>query len=350
MKTRNPNLELLRIFSMFLIIFIHANVFLSRFCQDFVSFTFFNGLVNGICNIGVTCFVLISGYFGINFESRKLIKLECMMISLSLLETALLCIVFPQQMQGAVLLEMLVKSCFPVISRKYWFYSCYVILMLLSKWLHHFIDRLEEKDFKKLLFLLLFLFSILPTFFYFEIIPDNGKGLTQMIMLYLLGRYIRKYRDISLPKLSLAVFLLLWLVNGISHEISWQIGGVSHHFCKDNSITNIIMAVILFYNIKNINIRANWINKAAAGLFAAFALNNTFITIVMHFYEKTTFAATVGGIGGFLMLAAIVLLILIFCLLISGARRILLDRLDQTIIIMAEKLLDKANRTFITSI
>lgn len=121
-----------------------------------------------------------------------------MMISFSLLETVLLCCFFPDEMRGAALLEAVIKSFFPVISRKYWFYSCYVVLFLLSPWLHAFITRLAEKSFRRFLLLLLVLFSVLPTFFYFEILPDNGKGLGQMIMIYLIGRYISLYRN-NLP-------------------------------------------------------------------------------------------------------------------------------------------------------
>ena len=111
-------------------------------------------------------------------------------------------IMLPEQMQGAALLEQLVKSCLPFITRKYWFYSCYICLLLFSGYLQKMIEYLKKEEFQRLLLLLLILFSVLPTFFYFELIPDNGKGLVQMIMVYMIGRYIRMYRDINLPKKS----------------------------------------------------------------------------------------------------------------------------------------------------
>lgn len=60
-----------------------------------------------------------------------------------------------------------------------------------------------------------------------------------MIMVYMMGRYIRLYQDVKLPKKSILIFLLLWIINGISHEFSIQIGGIYYHLCKDNSITNL---------------------------------------------------------------------------------------------------------------
>lgn len=62
-QIRNSNHELLRMIAMYMIIFIHANMYLNYFCSGSVR-TICNGLVNGICNIGVSCFILISGYYG----------------------------------------------------------------------------------------------------------------------------------------------------------------------------------------------------------------------------------------------------------------------------------------------
>lgn len=331
---RNSNHELLRIIAMYMIIFIHANMFLGNFCTG-KSGIFFNGMVNGICNIGVTCFILISGYYGVKFNIQKLVKMECMMITYSLLETVVLCAALPQQMQGAALLEQLIKSLLPFITRKYWFYSCYVCLFLFSGYIHKFIENLSKKEFKNLLILFLLLFSVFPTFFYFEIIPDNGKGLVQMIMIYMIGRYIRMYCDKPLQEIlgekrALGLFLILWIVNGISHELPVQIGGIYHHLCKDNSITNIVMAVILFYLFKELKIKSKFINKAAACVFAVFALNNSLVAVAMEFINQKGFISP-DGVLGFLMLAGIVLGILVMSLLIGMIREMVFGKIDRKI-------------------
>lgn len=289
---------------------------------------FFNGLVNGICNIGVTCFILISGYYGVQFKLKKLIKMECMMISYSLLETLIMYLVMPEQFQGAALLEQLVKSLLPFISRKYWFYSCYVCLMLLSGYIQKLIEALKKEEMKKLLVLLIILFSVLPAIFYFELIPDNGKGLVQMIMVYMIGRYIRSYYDRKLPGKAIIVFIGLWIINGVSHELPIRVGGIYHHLCKDNSITNLTMAVILFFIFKNWNFQSGIINHLAKNIFAVFALNNTLVACVMKVLQENNLVKQ-GTIGGFLMLAGIVLIILVGCLLIGSIRELVFGKLDE---------------------
>lgn len=126
-SARNSNHELLRILAMYMIVLIHANMYLFQFTGGGIGFAL-NGMVNGICNIGVSCFILISGYYGVKFSIRKFVRMECMMITYSLLETALMCLILPEQVQGAALLEQLIKSFLPFITRKYWFYSSYVCL------------------------------------------------------------------------------------------------------------------------------------------------------------------------------------------------------------------------------
>lgn len=345
---RNPNHELLRLLAMYMIVFIHANMYLFHFVDGRLGLIL-NGMVNGICNIGVTCFILISGYYGVKFSVRKFVKMECMMISYSLLEMVFLCLTVPEQMQGTALLEQLVKSFLPFITRKYWFYSAYVCLFFLSGYVQKFIDCLSREAFRKLLLLLLTLFSVLPTLFYFEQIPDNGKGLVQMLMVYMTGRYIRMYRDIRLPGKAGIVFILLWILNGISHEIPIQLGGIYHHLCKDNSITNLIMAVILFYVFKELKIFGTWddgnggkngtvgnaVNKAAGYVFAVFALNNTFVTVGMELLLRDGIQSA-GGLLGFLELAGIVAAVLAGCLLIGALRELLFGRLDQKLGILAE--------------
>lgn len=330
MKSRNSNHELLRLISMYMIILIHANMYLGSFYTGNLWHVF-NGIINGVCNIGVTCFVLISGYYGIKFDFNKLVKLECMMISYSLFETGILYFLLPGQMRGTGLLEQLVKSLLPFLSRKYWFYSCYVCLVLFSGYIERLIEKLSQEELKRLLVLCLFLFSLLPTFFYFEIVPDNGKGLVQMIMVYMVGRYIRKYKDVRIPETkALTLFVLLWVVNGISHEIPIELGGIYHHLCKDNSFTNLTMAVILFYLFKGLSFQSSFLNKVASYIFAVFALNNTLVTVVMTLLKDNGLQGG-SSIMGVMALLGIVLVILAGCLAIGFIREVVLGKADKRV-------------------
>lgn len=337
MRFRNSNHELLRLIAMYMIVRIHANMYLYHFYTGNLS-TVLNGVVNGICNTGVTCFILISGYYGIKFDFKKLVRLECMMISYSLLETGVLCIMFPEQMKGAVLLEQTVKSLMPFISRKYWFYSCYICLFLFSSYIDKLIEALSQTELKRLLLLSLLVFSVMPTVFYFEIVPDNGKGLVQMLMVYMIGRYIRLYGNWEMTrKKALLIIGVLWTINGISHELPIRLGGIYHHLCKDNSITNLVMAVVLFNLFKEMSFQSRGINKISGCVFAVFALNNSLVNVTMGTLIERGLQGR-NGIDGFLMLEGTTLTIFAVCLIIGLAREGILGRLDRRIGVWVEAL------------
>lgn len=76
MKTRNSNIELLRIISMMMIMVLHflghsKNVWEGGVSADMLLWN----LNESICISAIAIFVLISGYFGIRFTFRKLLRL-----------------------------------------------------------------------------------------------------------------------------------------------------------------------------------------------------------------------------------------------------------------------------------
>ncbi len=339
---RKSNLELLRILAMFFIILIHlaSAMDLSHFGLEGKFGHVLGGGIVGICNIGVTCFCLISGYFGIKFSLEKLLKMEIMMIVYSLLETLILWKVFPDQMQGAALLEQLVKSFFPFVSRKYWFYSCYVCLFLFSGYIQKFIDMLKEEELKKFIALSLLIFSVFPTIFYFDIMQDAGKGLVQMITVYIIGRYICIYKDVPVKrKVAIPLFLILWVLNTISIIFPIRFGSIVHSLCRDNSITNITMAILLFYIFKNINFSSKNINKLTSYMFAVFALENALVNVTAKIITHRELYIN-SAILGIILLPGTVFSILALCLGIGAIFDLLFSKIERKAIASAVQVIN----------
>ena len=83
-KQRNSTIELLRILCILMIVFMHLVGIWWDYCdnlfdKEFVIF------VNSLCNCAVTIFMLISGYYGIRFNLRKIVQFEMMVIFYSIL-------------------------------------------------------------------------------------------------------------------------------------------------------------------------------------------------------------------------------------------------------------------------
>lgn len=352
-KQRDSNFELLRLIAMYMIVLIHANVYIGDFMPTPVG-AIYNPIINGICNTGVSLFILISGYYGVSFNIKKITKLECKMITYSLLVFGLSLVVYAKTMTDGDKLELLIKSVLPFASRNHWFYSCYILIVLFSGFINRFVDTLDKKSFRTLLMLMLFCFSVLPTCFYFEIVQDNGKGIVQMLMVYLMGRYIRmseteeKIKMVGVySKWKLAlIIVVVWLINAISFSNPINFGGIYHTLCKDNSITNMILAVSAFLLFKDLKFKSKVINAAAKYIFAVFAMNYILVDMLFEkLIESYTPYHEPSILGVFVMLGAS-FLVLAGCIIVGIIRDFLLGWLDEKISNGVERAFSEIERLY----
>ena len=162
-KERSSNIELLRIFSIMLIISFHY-VFKGGFYFETATvnkiivdvFTMFGEL-------GVNLFVLITGYFMIHgtFRWKKVIYL---MIEVQFYNALTLLIAYRGNMAG-LLAELNFRSFFPNIYGLYWFVVCYMLLYIMSPYLNRLIKGMTKQENEKFLLICLALWCVIPTFF-----------------------------------------------------------------------------------------------------------------------------------------------------------------------------------------
>lgn len=107
-QSRESGIELLRIFAMFGIVYMHTfGPFLS---SEAKSLQIHAVIINSMFNAGVSCFILISGYFGVSFSVRKVFRLECEVIFYSLLSFVIISFLGNETLS----IRELAKSCLPI--------------------------------------------------------------------------------------------------------------------------------------------------------------------------------------------------------------------------------------------
>ena len=193
---RNSNLEILRIIAMIFIISFH----LARHGFDGVDFllsnpnSYFLYFLAILGKFGVDIFILISAYFMIKsrFTFRKLLVLGGEVYFYSIL----FLIIFMLFLTPAIPITIMdiIKSILPISHKAYWFITDYIVLMLLSPFLNVGIKKLSRSTFLKLLLLVLFIWTIYPTF------TGDSFEVSEMMfffVLYLLGSFIRLHVDID---------------------------------------------------------------------------------------------------------------------------------------------------------
>ena len=214
MLKNNKGIELLRIFSMLMIISLHffshgkgGNVIFGSFEY------FFQLIIRSLSYVGVNCFVLITGYFMVNKEIRvsKYINIWGQVFFYSLL-SIILAIVIPIEISK----EKIILSFFPITTNKYWFISAYLLLMIYIPFLNIIIRNLNKKKLRKVLLLLAVVYSIVPTFlFWSKSLLTSGTDIIWFIVLYFLGAYIRKYNDFDnffYPKAKHYIYIYIYIM------------------------------------------------------------------------------------------------------------------------------------------
>ncbi len=319
-KERESSFELLRILCITGIIFMHTfgplNDSLFGLNQGISLF------INALFNTGVTCFILLSGYFGIRFDLAKLIRLDLVVIFYTLLGTLL---------SGSVSVKSLIFACIPILSGRYWFLTCYFALCFLSVFLNRFMEKAKKETVEGILLVLIFLFSVIPTFLFFELIPDSGKGIVQMVIAYLVGAYIRKYHTQKLYRSRLLILLagstlFIFLANTALTLLKGMQMGM---FCRDNSLFILFSAVTLLLLFRELHFKSPLINHLAGNVMPLYVFESFVrLYVIDRFFDLSPFTDSPLLI---VYVTGYVLLTVVLCMACNEVRRLTFAHLDNLI-------------------
>ncbi len=314
---RNSSFELLRLLCIFGIVVMHsfAGIDTSSSLVNTEVHIFFNSLFN----TGVTCFILISGYFGIRFCLEKLIRLDIMIIFFSVCSTLLLEDFGPKS---------LIKSLIPVLSRRHWFITCYFALCILAPFLNEIPRRLEQAKFRNLLLVLLLLLSFIPTLTTYDIMQDAGKGLADFVMIYLIGRYLALYKTQAHCKKALSAGFVLCILFIFIFDSALTLchGGVLYNtFSRDCSAFIILASVLLLLLFREIQFTSRTLNRIARNVLAVTVLDSTLQAVFSRFIDLNTY----GGSRLLpLLIPAYALAIVAAAILLNEIRTLTIGRID----------------------
>ena len=285
-------------------------------------------LINSVFNSCVSCFVLMSGYFGIKYNLKKILNLHFQIIFITISALTI-----NYYFTGNLSKLDFVKSIFPIISRKYWFISCYVVLTFLAPFINQIPEKLSRKSFESLLLILITIFYIIPSFFYFELTMDGGKGIVNMIIVYLIGRYINKYITNSYPIKSLFIIALFIAVvnSSLNYFFSQLHGGVGLFapFARDSSIFILVLAILTLLIFREMQFKSKIINYLASSVLIVYIGEGYVRTLLNHFFDLTEFSTSLYFT---LMLFLYVMAVFFITTFIDIVRRYTVGRFDSVVI------------------
>jgi len=221
-------------------------------------------IVESFTIVGVNCFTLISGYFGIHASAKGLLRftLMCMVYSVGIYSAA-------GPVQGFSW-QGWIESWMVFTHTDLWYVPAYMLLYLISPMLNTAVEYLQKRRFT--LWLALFIVANVWCGWVWDA-NFNPTGYTpiQLIMMYLIGRWLsarlpqckdslRFMAGISyLSAVALTALIAVWMQPGKVYAY--------------NSPWVIISSVSLFIFFTTLQLQSSRINALARGAFAAYLIH-----------------------------------------------------------------------------
>lgn len=277
-KNRESNFELLRILAMFLIVLHHCNVhgIFNYWHHNFSILHHINNFISLFLSsggkVGVTLFVLLTGYFSCqqSFKLQKWLSVYLQMLFYSILILLFCFWVNPEQAESH-----LIQCVFPLTHNAYWFITSWLLLYSFSPLLNVILQSVSKQNIQNYLILGFIIWLVLPIFG----IDMGWSVLLYFMYLYLLGGAL-KLNLIDLPP-KIILFLLLsvlcWTMSMMTSALCfWE-----HHihlwnlYSFDlNTLYTLFVSLFIFYIFKDLKIKSPMINWIATSMFGVYLLHD----------------------------------------------------------------------------
>ena len=264
---RESNIELLRIISMFFILFGHGlqHGFMSLndiniYEEEIITFLKWTLIWH------VNAFLLITGYFGIRFSIRSILSL-CINV---LFYYIFLCVIIPIYQKEILDIHKIILS--PILLIKqgcgWWFIKDYIFLFFLSPVLNLVKDT-TNRQYVSIVLSMTFLNVICGFFFKADFNP-TGFCIQHFCYMYILGQGIDRFRQQIIKKnihISYLVgcIILAYLTSHLYKSEYWR---------AYNNPFVIISAILVFLFIIKFKFKNIWINYVAESSLAVYLLTD----------------------------------------------------------------------------
>lgn len=326
-KQRNSSIELLRILCMMFIIMHH--IIITTIAPEFCSLLY--NIADTLFHTAVVIFVIITGYFGINFKLGKLLRLWAQVAYYSII--AGLIAYFALHSIG---LKQLFDCALPYYRKPYWFMSTYIELFLVAPALNVVVRSFIQKHLALLIVVLLFVNNLFPADLIF------GSGLILFALLYLIGRYLRLYMDSkwsSNSKLACSIICYMLLIAALFYilppnsSIFQKFIGFSYRYY---GIGTIFLSIMIFYFFKNITFTSKLVNYATASVLSIYLIHENHL--ISHYVYELPTEILNTYLPSFFSLVAVALGISICCIMIDQIRLKLFSLIDPIFNAVEQKL------------
>lgn len=267
-KVRQSNIELLRIFAIFLVLVCHAvgkvqGLPSAEVIQTSAISSYLELLLMSIAIGGVDIFVLISGWFGIHSTKRGLCKFLFQVLFL-LWGIYIFFIAIGETTVTVAGIKLSMG-----LTGEYWFVMAYLGMYLLSPVLNAFAEKVSKKEFQYVL-IAFYIFQCYYSWATAVVDYYNGYSITFFCGLYLTARYLRLYPVRVIDKHSSLIYIVaVLLISVVATLALGKFGNAARMLRYDNPLVILgsLAILISFGKLKIQNKVINWIARSCFAVY-----------------------------------------------------------------------------------
>lgn len=276
--TRVSTIELLRIIAMLLIVVHHYTVYggtdKTQLLNNgyFLNAYFLQILTLG--ELGVNIFVLILGYYSVksSLSLKKILRLEMQVLFYSVLGYLLFGHSFS--------IKEFIQNCMPVVFNKYWFFSVYIIIYILSPFINAALNSISRRGHFYVGATTFIIWSVIPSFTLQNMYVNE---VLWFITLYIIAAYIRLYPDckannkftgLILFAIAFSIMLMVTALFDMLKEV-WCFADYQTYFFSGTTVFAMLAAIGLFVAFINMKPFYNKIiNKVGICTFGVYLIHD----------------------------------------------------------------------------
>lgn len=242
----NVGIEALRVIAMIMIISLHylghGGLLYSANAQNNTLGWF----LESFSYVAVNVYVLISGYLLVNSTKFKFQRVLGIWMQVFFYSVGIMLLF--NYLYGA---PMTIEQLMPITNKTYWFATAYMGLYLLHPYLNKMMKSLEQKEFNRLLFIMLVLFVLLSFTLNDTYNIGGGYTLIWLVALYVVGGYIRIF-NIKFNRLLASIIYIALSIATFYTKMIFEGNPTLDIFYAYNSPTVIGASIALFLFFKDL--------------------------------------------------------------------------------------------------
>lgn len=268
-KTRESNIELLRIASMMMVLVVHMDGAALGLPECTLSEMDARSLwrlaVEAAVIIGVNCFTLISGYFGIKLRVRSVLSylFQCVFYAVGIATFA--CLYHPAKYSFNYWLE----SWMVLTHTDLWYVPAYFCLMLLSPVINSGMAALSRRQNLGVVSGFV-LFNLWAGWWWGGRFNPTGYTVVQLVMVYMIGRLMSMYRRPDAGGITGWAMIYFTATAGVFFSATVMPVGKAFAY---NSPLVLISSLAFFYIFLCMRFRSKVVNFMAKSAFAVYLVH-----------------------------------------------------------------------------